>query len=441
MWITHQAVQIHGGMGYSKEMPLERYFRDAKITEIYEGTSEIQRLVIAATKPACAERMQSPATAGLCRFPAGRAPAPAGTIRTFPKPGRFSLMSAQSASVSTLHDVSLEPILDALRAMVPAPRFKEASLFVEAFYGRMSAEEYRLRSPQAWAALARGFLDFVRERRPGKVAIRTFNPTVEEHGWESPHTVIQIANDDMPFLVDTVAWCWHEHDIAIHVLGHPVLKIRRDPGGNVLALGEGESESLMSLEIDRQTEPSDATHRGRNRAGAERRPRLRADWQAMQDSRCAPLPRNSATGAHARVRGRSRRGAGVPALGRGRPLHFPRLSRIRSGGKQDGDAMLRARAGTGLGLLRGNDRVGKPRLLKSLAATMPQDSGSVDALILTKTNARSTVHRPGYMDYIGVLGSMPRAPEASSVSSACTPPAPTTAARGTSRWCASATNT
>ncbi|MDB6164092.1 MAG: acyl-CoA dehydrogenase [Xanthomonadaceae bacterium] len=47
MWIAHQAVQIHGGMGYSKEMPLERYFRDAKITEIYEGTSEIQRLVIA----------------------------------------------------------------------------------------------------------------------------------------------------------------------------------------------------------------------------------------------------------------------------------------------------------------------------------------------------------------------------------------------------------
>jgi alkylation response protein AidB-like acyl-CoA dehydrogenase len=46
MWVTHQALQIHGGMGYSKELPLERYFRDAKITEIYEGTSEIQRMVI-----------------------------------------------------------------------------------------------------------------------------------------------------------------------------------------------------------------------------------------------------------------------------------------------------------------------------------------------------------------------------------------------------------
>ncbi len=50
MWIAHQAVQIHGGMGYSKEMPVERYFRDAKITEIYEGTSEIQRMVIGRTE-------------------------------------------------------------------------------------------------------------------------------------------------------------------------------------------------------------------------------------------------------------------------------------------------------------------------------------------------------------------------------------------------------
>jgi alkylation response protein AidB-like acyl-CoA dehydrogenase len=47
MWAATQAIQIHGGMGYSKELPIERYFRDAKITEIYEGTSEIQRMVIA----------------------------------------------------------------------------------------------------------------------------------------------------------------------------------------------------------------------------------------------------------------------------------------------------------------------------------------------------------------------------------------------------------
>jgi butyryl-CoA dehydrogenase len=47
MWVTTKAIQIFGGNGYSKEYPVERHFRDAKITEIYEGTSEIQRMVIA----------------------------------------------------------------------------------------------------------------------------------------------------------------------------------------------------------------------------------------------------------------------------------------------------------------------------------------------------------------------------------------------------------
>jgi len=47
MWVTTQAVQIFGGYGYIKDYPVERLFRDAKVTEIYEGTSEIQRIVIA----------------------------------------------------------------------------------------------------------------------------------------------------------------------------------------------------------------------------------------------------------------------------------------------------------------------------------------------------------------------------------------------------------
>ena len=45
-WAAHQAIQVLGGMGYVSDMPAERHYRDARITEIYEGTSEVQRLVI-----------------------------------------------------------------------------------------------------------------------------------------------------------------------------------------------------------------------------------------------------------------------------------------------------------------------------------------------------------------------------------------------------------
>ena len=48
MWIATKAIQVHGGYGYTKEYVVERCFRDAKVTEIYEGTSEIQRIIIAA---------------------------------------------------------------------------------------------------------------------------------------------------------------------------------------------------------------------------------------------------------------------------------------------------------------------------------------------------------------------------------------------------------
>ncbi len=47
MWVARQAVQVFGGYGYSREYPVERLFRDAKVTEIYEGTSEIHRMIIA----------------------------------------------------------------------------------------------------------------------------------------------------------------------------------------------------------------------------------------------------------------------------------------------------------------------------------------------------------------------------------------------------------
>jgi glutamate dehydrogenase len=65
--------------------------------------------------------------------------------------------------------------------------------------------------------------------------------------------------------------------------------------------------------------------------------------------------------------------------------------------------VLRAQEGTGLGILHGGERSLAPRSLRTLAASQLPQSGATDAIILTKTNARSHVHRPGHMDYVGVL--------------------------------------
>ena len=81
---------------------------------------------------------------------------------------------------------------------------------------------------EGWAALANDFLDFARQRMPGEVKVRMFNPNMERHGWESGHTVLQVVNDDMPFLVDSITMALAELGIGVHVLGHPVVRVSRD---------------------------------------------------------------------------------------------------------------------------------------------------------------------------------------------------------------------
>src|SRR3546814_3796532 len=122
--------------------------------------------------------------------------------------------------------------------------------FADAFYHRLRADELPLHDPAGCAALASDCLDFARTRKRGTANVRLFNPDMKQHGWESPHTVLQIVNDDMPFLVDSVTMALAEQGIGVYVLGHPVVPITRDRAGKLLEVGEGNPESPMHLEID-----------------------------------------------------------------------------------------------------------------------------------------------------------------------------------------------
>ncbi|TDK22477.1 NAD-glutamate dehydrogenase [Luteimonas aestuarii] len=292
----------------------------------------------------------------------------------------------------------LDPIFDAIRKRKGDD---DASAFAGAFYRRMTEEELPLHGPDSWAALAMDLLDFARKRKPRTANVRLFNPTLKSHGWESSHTVLQIVNDDMPFLVDSVTMALAEQGIGVHVLGHPVIQISRDKAGKLLAVGEGEIESVMHFEIDRQTAESNARIEQVLRSVLDDVRAIVADWMPMREK----MQQAAADLATRRmpVSDAERREA-QEFLRWAANDHFTlfgyREYHVR---KQGSEEMLCPVEGSGLGLLRASDAA-RPRPLKSLAAHQLRNEGSAEALVITKTNARSTVHRPGYMDYIGVLG-------------------------------------
>ncbi len=298
---------------------------------------------------------------------------------------------------------ALQDVLEALKGRLSAPRFKDARLLAETFCRRIPEEDFRSRSAADWSGLLLGLLDLLRERKADQPKARIFNPSLDEHGWESSHSVLQIINDDMPFLVDSVCMSLASHDVLIHALIHPTIKVARDPGGHVLTMGErGESESIIHIEIDRQSEASELRHIETSvlTALADVRVCVR-DWSAIRQKLVtvadsfdtAQLPISDAARQEAQE-----------FLRWVADDHFTFLGYREYEVVTDGEEeVLRARAESGLGLLHSKVATDKPRKLTSLAAhSMPQ-SGTAEALILTKTNSRSTVHRPGYMDYIGVL--------------------------------------
>ena len=315
------------------------------------------------------------------------------TVKTKPAPAETQLVPATG--------FSLEPVYTALRKRYPAAGQAEAVAFAADFYKRMEADEFPHHSVEEWAALAADTLEFARSRKIGKANVRVFNPTAKGNGWESPHTVLQIVNDDMPFLVDTVTMALAEQGIGVHVLGHPVIRFSRDKAGKLAKVGEGEIESVMLLEMDRQSPDAMAeVEQGIIKALEEVRSIVR-DWQPMRDKALAVA--DDLGSRQLPVDDASRREA-QEFLRWAADNHFTffgyREYRVQKDGKEDVLAPLND---TGLGLMKGRDK-SAARPVKTLAAQgLNTTTGLKDALILTKTNARSRVHRAGYMDYIGVL--------------------------------------
>lgn len=115
--------------------------------------------------------------------------------------------------------------------------------FVRLFYKSVSVEDLEGSSHSDLYSAAENVFSFFQQRGENTPKLRVYNPKLDEHGWESKHTVIEMINDDMPFLVDSVSEELSRQGLEIFRVIHPVLKVQRDAKGALQRFGDIDADS------------------------------------------------------------------------------------------------------------------------------------------------------------------------------------------------------
>src|SRR5271170_6285319 len=165
--------------------------------------------------------------------------------------------------------------------------------FLRTYFANVDAKDLADRDPQELAGAALSHLAFAMRRRRTAL-VRVFNPTLREHGFVSPHTIIDVVNDDMPFLVDSINLALTERGLTLHFLAHPIFAASRDASATLRSLqrraqaspaGKQRLESFQHLEVDRIVGAAALNSLAAQIEGSMRDARVAcADWGRMQNA-------------------------------------------------------------------------------------------------------------------------------------------------------------
>lgn len=279
---------------------------------------------------------------------------------------------------------------------------KQIDNFLRQYFVDVPVEDMEGKSAKKMARAAVSHLEFGRVRKKGQPLLRIFNPTEKRDGYTSPYTFVEMVNDDMPFLVDSISAAITRQDLAIQFTVHPVLRVKRDARGRIQDLLDtsdgGHNESFVRFAIDKETDEqllNILEHEiykvlGDIRAAV-------ADWAKMRDKMYEAITALKSGPAGPDPELRDETGELLKWMAddhftflgyREYKLHY-RKEKI----------YLRPVDGSGLGILRSDDRGGRA---VELTKEMRRYSRSKDWLVITKANSRSTVHRHSFLDYVGI---------------------------------------
>ncbi|HLZ65427.1 MAG TPA: NAD-glutamate dehydrogenase [Aliidongia sp.] len=275
--------------------------------------------------------------------------------------------------------------------------------FVRTLYKNVPPDDILPRPPEALIAAAQALWQFTAERRAGKAKIRVLSPVDKENAWTSGRTVVQIVNDDMPFLVDSVSACLSALGQVVHLVIHPVVPVVRAAGGKLIAIDESSPdalrESVMQIEILGR---ADATLQKKIIAELEAvLGDVRAavlDWEAMTKkvsqiaddigNASLPVPASEAVEVSAFLAWLADR-------------NFTFLGYREYAFDKEG---LKVIPHVGRGLLRDDSYLvfDGLRNFTTLSPDVQQFLRSPQLMMISKSNRRSTVHRPVQLDTIGI---------------------------------------
>jgi len=303
----------------------------------------------------------------------------------------------------------ISTVIEAAKSRLSAANAKLVCRFIENYYAHVPPSDLAEATAESLFGAALAHWKLAAKRTPGRETLRVYNPNLEEDGWVCEHTVIEIVNDDMPFLVDSVTSELNRQELTVHLVVHPVIAVKRSKDGKMEGLSStakpskrAVSESFMHLQVTEQS--------------GKRLQELAKDLERIiKDVRCAvedwAQMRQTMSSIIDELDKSPKRIAAEDVNEAQDFLRWAHNNHFTFLGYRDYDfigsgkgAAVIVNRKTGLGVLR-DPSVVVFRELQNLASMPPEVRAFVsqgNLLLVTKTNSLSTIHRPVHMDSIGI---------------------------------------
>jgi glutamate dehydrogenase len=296
-------------------------------------------------------------------------------------------------------------LIDRIAALAETaePGARPADRFVREFYKNVPPDDILSRTPEDLLAAPTTLWQFMAERRPGRAKLRVLDPRDPANSWTAGRAVVQIVNDDMPFLVDSVTASLNHLALVVHLVIHPVVPVERDSSGKFIGLAQGLTgdlkESVMQIELSGpvNAERAQAILDALEPVLADVRAAV-VDWGAMHKridqiaddlgNAALPVPASEAAEVAAFLTWLAAN-------------NFTFLGYREYAFDAEG---LDVVPGVGRGILRNDSYLvfDGIRNFTTLSPDVQQFLRSPQLMMISKSNRRSTVHRSAQLDTIGI---------------------------------------